>query len=152
GVRPPAGGRDRAREADRGGVPTGAAGSGRARPALARPAAPAADPRRGASLRRWLPPAAARHEVVRLDLRRPRRRRPRAPTGDPAALRLRGALPGRVTGRARGGSGRPREDGALDLRPAAPGRARLAGPRVFTFVSQASSIPHESCVTWKGWA
>src|SRR2546428_537322 len=69
GVRPPARGGDRAREADRGGVRARPAGSDPARPQLGRPAAATADPGRGAPLRRRLPPAAARGARLRDDLR-----------------------------------------------------------------------------------
>src|SRR5207247_5977271 len=106
---------DRAREADRGGVRAGTIGAGGAPPSLAGPPAPAADPRRGAPLRGRVPPAAARHEVVRLDLRRPGRGRAGTSPGDPPTLRLGGALPRGVAGGARGRSGRSREGGARDL-------------------------------------
>ena len=51
------------------------------------PAAPAG-PRRGAPLRRRVPPATARDALVRVDLRHAARSRPGAPQGDPEALRL----------------------------------------------------------------
>ena len=74
-------------------------------PALAarsRPAAPPADPGRGSPLRARLPPAAARHALVRVDLRRPRRRRAGAAARAAPALRLRRSLPRGVAGGARG--------------------------------------------------
>ena len=70
GVRPAPRGRDRAREAGRGGVLPRAAGrrSCCRRHQAGPPAAPA-DSRRGAPLRGRLPPAAPRHALVRVDLR-----------------------------------------------------------------------------------
>ena len=60
GVRPAAGGRDRAREADRGGLRAGPERADRPVAAQPRASAAPADPRRGAPLRARLPPAAAR--------------------------------------------------------------------------------------------
>ena len=64
GVRPAARGRDRAREAGRGGVRAGPLRPDPPRPALAGPPAAAADPRRGAPVRARLPPAAARSSAA----------------------------------------------------------------------------------------
>ena len=66
-----------------------------------------------------------RHARVRVDLRHARRRRPGAPPGDPAPLRLGRALPGGVAGRARGRAGPPGEDGARGVRAAPQERAAL---------------------------
>ena len=82
-------------------------------------AAAAADPRRGAPVRRRLPPAAARGARLRLDLRRPRRRRagPAARAAPP--LRLGRGDARRDAGGARGRSRRPARDRAPHLRAAA---------------------------------
>src|SRR5207302_9063828 len=66
-----------------------------------------------------------RHALVRLHLRRPGGRRPRAAPRHPPALRLLRALPGRDAGGARGRARRAGQDGALDLRPIAQGRPSL---------------------------
>src|SRR5205085_3402144 len=82
-------------------------------------AAAAADPRRGAPVRARLPPPAARDARLRLDLRRPRRRRPDAPARAAPALRLgRGDARGDGGG-ARGRARRAGEDRAAHLRAAA---------------------------------
>ena len=125
-VRPAADGRDRAREARRGGVRAGAGGVDRARPLVARAAAAPARPRRGAPVRARVPPAAARRAGGGVDLRHAPGRRSGAAAGAAAPLRLAGALPRREPRGARGRAGHPAEDGALDLRAAAQGRPRLA--------------------------
>ena len=130
GYRPAARRRRRAREARGGGLRAGPAGPDQARCSLAGPAAAAADPRRGAPLRGRLPPAAARHAFLRLDLRRARGSRPGSPAGAAAALRLGRALSRGDAGGARGRSGRAGKDGALDLRATAQSRPRLEPPSI----------------------
>ena len=69
--------------------------------------------------------AAGGYEGLRVDLRRARGDRPCAASRDPASLRLRGRVPGRL---ARGARGRPRaarEDCTCGLRAAAQGRQGL---------------------------
>ena len=98
----------------------------RARPALARAPAPAADPRRGAPLRARLPPPAPRRAAREsifdtLQGVGPARRR--------ALLRHFGSaerVPGGDAGGARGRAGSAGEDGALDLRAAAQGGSRVS--------------------------
>ena len=102
GVRPAARGRDLACEAGGGGVRSRPSGADRARPALGGTAASAADPRRGASLRARVPPAAARLEGEGVDLRHACRRRPGTSPRPAPALRLGRAVPRREPGRARG--------------------------------------------------
>ncbi len=96
------------------------------RPGLA--ASPACSGR-GAPLRARLPPAAARHAGVRVDLRRPRGHRAGAAARDPASLRLGRVVPRSVAGGARGRSRAPGEDRARGLRPAAQGRACVTTSR-----------------------
>ena len=104
GVRPPACGRDLAREACRGGLRPGPARADRARPARAGAPAPAADPRRGAPVRARLPQAAPRLEGQGVDLRHPPGSRPGPPASPSPALRLGGAVPRSDPGGARGSS------------------------------------------------
>src|SRR5581483_3659314 len=132
GVRPAARRRDRAREADRGGVrprPAAADPASRARP---RPAAPAADPRRGAPLRRHLSPRAPRRGRARVDVRPARGRRPGAAASTATAFRIGRARPRRVGRGARRRAWRAGEDGAPYLRAAAQGWSRVvrAPPRL----------------------
>ena len=129
GVRPAARGGDLAREAGGGGVRSRPPGADRARPALCGAPAPAADPRRGASLRARVPPPAARLEGEGVDLRHAPGRRPGSSPRAASALRLGRALPRREPGRARRRARDPREDGALDLRAAPQSRPRLTGVR-----------------------
>ena len=127
-VRSPARRGDRAREARRGGLRAGSRAPGR--PLAPRPgtAAPAADPRRGAPLRRRLPPAAPRDARLLIVVRRARGSRAGAPARAAQPLRLgrRDARGG--AGRARRRPRRSRQGRAQRLRPAAQSRARLATP------------------------
>ena len=125
-ARPAARRGDRARETDRGGV---RARPRRADPAavqLARPAALAADPRRGASFRDHVPPPAPRRLGEGVDVRPARGSRAgQAPCAAPA-LRLVRACGRRLASRARRRARRPGRNGAADLRAAAPHRPRVA--------------------------
>src|SRR5207244_9443395 len=109
----------------RGGVPARPRRSRRAAGALPGAAAPAAASRRGAPLRRHLPPAAARRGLARVDVRPAPGRRPRAATGAAQALRLGRARPGSDRGGAGGRPGRAGEDRAPHLPAAAPGGTRV---------------------------
>ena len=104
-------------------------GADRARPALGGAPAAAADPRRGASLRARVPPAAARLEGEGVDLRHAPGRRPRASR---ALLRHFGSAERFLAAsqeELEGVPGMPAEDGALDLRPAPQSGPRLTGVR-----------------------
>src|SRR3954465_13446106 len=124
-VRPAARGGRRPGEARRRGLRARAPGPDPPGSTLTGAATAAARPRRGAPVRRRLPPSAPRLALVRVDLRRARRRRPGPPARPLAALRLRRAVPRGVTGRARGRSGRSGEDGARDLCAIAQSRTRV---------------------------
>ena len=93
----------------------------RARPCIARPSAPAADPRRGTPLRAGLPSPAARIAGARVDSRRATRSRAGAPPRAHQALRLAGEDPRRGARGVRGRSRSTGEDGQADLRRAPQG-------------------------------
>src|SRR5439155_3784501 len=82
--------------------------------------------RRGAPVRARLPPAAARIARLRVDLRRPRGRRPGAQARTPPAFRFGRGDARRNAGGARGRARRPAEDRAPDLCAAAQDRRRVA--------------------------
>src|SRR5262249_61043003 len=112
----------------RGGVPPGPAGSGRPRPTLARPPVAAADPRRSPPLRDWFPSPAPGRPRARVDLRRPRRRRPGPTPGATPALRFGRAGPRREPGGARGCLRLACEDSEIHLRAIAQSRSGLRVP------------------------
>ena len=145
GLRAAARGGDLAGEADRGGVRPAAGRPDPARPAQRRLAIAPTCSGRSPPLRARLPPPAAFGAGSRVALRHARGRRPGAPAGAPPALRLDRGRDRGEPGGARGRSGRPGEDGALDLRAAAPDREpRLARSRSISRNSH--SPPFVECV------
>src|SRR5439155_11547781 len=101
-------------------------GTDPARARLGRAPVAAAGARRGAPVRGRLPPAAARREGPRVDLRHAPGSRPGPPAGAAEPLRLGRALPGGDPGGARGRARDSGANGALDLRATAQSRPRLA--------------------------
>ena len=117
----------------------------RARQARPRPAAPATDPRRGASIRALLPPAPPRHEGVRVDLRHAARRRSRATSGDPATFRFGRALLSRPRRRSSRRPGTSGPHGPHFVRTAAQDRRRVIVTRAVLLLALLLALPLAGC-------